>query len=119
MNTYIDSVTRLNDGSYMVKFPWKDDHAPLPSNFQVCERRTRSLARRLIQTPTLLKSYNKIIKEQERKGFMEKVISEPMPNQVHYIPHHPVRSPVQPKFALSMTAVVECRKSIQVSMTVS
>ena len=91
MNTYIDSVTRLNDGSYMVKFPWKDDHAPLPSNFQVCGQRTRSLAHRLIQTPTLMKSYKEIIKEQERKGFIEKVISEPMPNQVHYIPHHPVR----------------------------
>ena len=35
MNTYLYSVTCLNDGSYMVKFPWKDDDAPLPSNFQV------------------------------------------------------------------------------------
>ena len=92
MNTYLDSVTHLNDGSYMVKFPWKDNHAPLPSNFQVCERRTRSLACRLIQTPTLMKSYNEIIKEQERKGFIEKVISEPMPNQVYCIPHHPMRN---------------------------
>ena len=65
---------------------------PYPLTFKyICERRTRSLARRHIQTPTLMKSYNEIIKEQKRKGFIERVISEPMPNQVHYIPHHPVR----------------------------
>ena len=91
MDTYLSSVTRLNDSSYMVKFPWKDDHAPLPSNLQVCERRTRSLARKLIQTPNLMKSYNEIIKEQERRGFIEKVNSGSTPDQAHYIPHHPVR----------------------------
>ena len=91
MDTYLSSVTRLNDGSYMVKFPWKDDHAPLPSNLQVCERRIRSLARRLIQTPNLMKSYNEIIKEQERRRFIEKVNSGSTPVQAHYVPHHPVR----------------------------
>ena len=91
MDTYMNSITCLDDGSYMVKFPWKDNHPPLPSNFRVCERRTRSLARKLIHTPDLMKSYNEIIKEQERRGFIEKISSEPTSGQVHYIPHHHVR----------------------------
>lgn len=91
MDTYMNSITRLNDGSYMVKFPWKDEHAPLPSNYHVCERRTRSLARKLIHTPNLMKSYNEIIKEQEKRGFIEKINSKPTPDRVHYIPHHHVR----------------------------
>ena len=98
MDTYISSVTRLNDGSF--KFPWKDDHAPLPSNLQVCEQRTRSLARRLIQTPNLMKSYNEIIKEQKRRRFTEKVNPGSTPDQAHYIPRHPMRmTAVQHKFA--------------------
>ena len=65
MDTYIRYVTRLNDCYNMVKFPWKDDHAPLPSNLHVCEHRARSLARRLTQTPNLMKSYNEMIKERD------------------------------------------------------
>ena len=65
MDTYISSVTHLNDGSNMFKLPWKDDHAPLPSNLHVCEHRARSLARRLIQIPNLMKSYNEMIKERD------------------------------------------------------
>ena len=84
LRNLIPSLTRLNDGSYMVKFPWKDDHAPLPSNLQVCERRTRSLAHRLIQTPNLIKSYNEIIKEHERRGFIEKVNSGSTPDQAQH-----------------------------------
>lgn len=31
------SVTCQPDGSYIVKFPWKDKHPPLPSNRHICE----------------------------------------------------------------------------------
>ena len=86
MDTYLNSITRQDDGSYMVKFPWKDDHAPLPSNFHVCERRARSLAHKLIHTPDLMKKYNAIIKEQKKRGFIEKVSFTPIPSRVHYIP---------------------------------
>ena len=77
----------------MVKFPWKEYHAPLPSNFEVCQRRTRSLVRRLATTLDLIKTYNQIIKEQERRGFVERVSSTSLlrNGQIHYIPHHHVR----------------------------
>ena len=58
------SVHRDSDGSYIVGFPWKIDHPPLPSNRGVCEKRARSLARKLAQTPELLKTYGGIITDQ-------------------------------------------------------
>jgi len=73
-NPYLKSITRQDDGSYVTKFPWKEDHAPLPLNYQVIKRRTRSLVKRLSDTPDLMKIYNQIIKEQENRGFIEKVV---------------------------------------------
>ena len=62
--------------NYVANFPWKEDHAPLPSNYQVTKRRTRSLVKRLSDTPDLMKIYNQIIKEQENRGFIEKVVEK-------------------------------------------
>ena len=59
MDTYLhSSITRQDNGSYVVKFPWKEDHAPLPSNYQVSKRRTRSLVRSLAGTPDLMRTYD-------------------------------------------------------------
>ena len=83
------SITQKKDGGYTVKFPWRPDHGPLPTNFAIAERRTRSLARKLKQTPELLEMYGNIIAEQERRGFVEKVLTF-ISGNVHYIPHHAV-----------------------------
>ena len=89
MDTYLNSIIQREDGSYVVRFPWKEDHAPLPSNYEVCQQRTRSLVCRLAITPDLMKMYNQIIKEQERRGFVEKVSSTVQlgNGQAHYIYH--------------------------------
>ena len=50
MDTYLNSFAQEN-GSYVVKFPWKEDHALVPSNYEVCKCRTRSLVWRLASTP--------------------------------------------------------------------
>ena len=84
-------ITTKPDGTYSLRFPWKDSHPPLPSNYTVCSRRTRSLAVRLAKTPGLLKIYGGIIEEQEKRGFIEKVDTISRKTNVHYIPHHPVR----------------------------
>ena len=91
-------ITVQPDGTYSLRFPWKEDHPVLPSNYSVCYRRTRSLARRLAKTPELLKQYGRIIEEQERRGFIERVDSNDHKATIHYIPHHPVRkeSPTTP-----------------------
>ena len=64
LKLYIDScVTRQSDGSYSLKFPWKTDHPPLPSNYTTCEKRTRALARRLGNDHKLLQTYGNIISD--------------------------------------------------------
>ena len=91
-NLYLQShITREDDGGYCVKFPWKQDHPPLSSNYTVCMKKTRSLAHKLSQEPELLQLYDSIIQEQEQRGFIEKVSVPDLAADVHYIPHHPVR----------------------------
>lgn len=94
LKTYLNTkVSKQTDGSYTLKFPWKRDHPPLPSNYTICARRTRSMAYRLAKTPNLLRMYNTIIEYQERRGFIEKVTNnlEHTATTTHYIPYHPVR----------------------------
>jgi len=40
---------------------------------------------------TLLRMYNAIIKDQETRGFIERVSDDFERGSVHYIPHHPIR----------------------------
>ena len=58
------SVECQSDGSYINrKVPWKENHPSLPSNRHVCEKRARSLAHKLSQTPDLLQLYGEIISD--------------------------------------------------------
>ena len=66
-----NSVTRQPNGTYIVKFPWKPNHPPLPANKSTCERRVRSLVLKLSRTPETLKIYNDIVEEQLKRGFIE------------------------------------------------
>ena len=92
LQQYINTKISLQpDGSYSLRFPWKDIHPPLPSHYTICARRTRSMAYQLAKTPHLLEMYGAIIKEQEMRGFIEKVNNSNGHGSVHYIPHHPVR----------------------------
>ena len=84
------SITRQPSGCYNAGFPWKKEHPPLPSNYSICENRTRSIARRLSRTPELLKTYGDILTDYENRGFIERVDIAQTPDNAHYIPHHPV-----------------------------
>ena len=87
LKDYMQSnIKRQPDGALSMKFPWKEDHPPLPSNFSICAKRTRSLAKRLAKTPELLSMYGQIIADQESKGFIERV-NDFNTKQSHYIPH--------------------------------
>ena len=87
----MNSIERLPDGSYSARFPWKDNHPALPTNFLTCVCRTRSLASNLAKTPHLLSKYNEILTDQERRGFIERVCPPADHTKGHYIPHHAVR----------------------------
>ena len=46
------------------------------------------MLKRLAKVPNLLQVYNKIIDEQEARGFIERVEPNDAQSNVHYIPHH-------------------------------
>ena len=104
-------ISRDNDGSYVVRFPWKENHPFLPSNLAICERQTRSLARRLGRQPDLLQLYSNIISDQEKRHFIERAPSQ-RTNGVHYIPHHPVRK-TSPTTPVRIVYNCSCRQSPQ------
>ena len=78
----------MPDGTYTAKFPWKEDKPQLPSNLAICTRRTTSLVTKLRRHPEVLKLYHSIIKEQERRGLIERVDDT---SDVHYLSHHAVK----------------------------
>ena len=87
MADYIDSsISRQPDGSHVVKFPWKLNQPYLPSNRGICEKQTRSLTRKLSQTPGQLKIYGNIITEQLTCGFIENITESDIPKHGHFIP---------------------------------
>ncbi|XP_060570545.1 uncharacterized protein LOC132728870 [Ruditapes philippinarum] len=86
-----DSIT-YNNGRYTAKLPWKEDHATLPTNYDITKKRTENVIRRLRQDPSSLQTYGEIINDQEKRGFIEKVDEGITPqHKIHYIPHHGVK----------------------------
>ena len=89
LQDYLNSnVTVKPDGTYLLRFSWRTNHPPLPSNYTICAKRTRSMANPLGKTPHLLQLYNR---EQESRGFIERVSNHTSTRSAHHIPHHPVR----------------------------
>ena len=92
LKSYQESaISRTNEGTYVAKFPWKVDKPDLPSNFATCKVRTLTLVKKLRKSPKLLQLYGSIIKEQEQRGFIEKVNGDDEAANIHYLPHHPVK----------------------------
>ncbi|XP_053390070.1 uncharacterized protein LOC128552995 [Mercenaria mercenaria] len=92
LEQYQQTSIEFTDGRYSAKLPWKEDHPPLPTNYEIARKRTENTIRRLSSQPHILKKYGDIITDQEQRGFIEKIDnSADTPSQVHYIPHHPVK----------------------------
>ena len=84
-------ITQQDDGTYCAGLPWKLEHPPLPDNFNVCQKRTQSLAYRLAQFSGLLQTYNNFLKEQLSRDFIEPVLDSRKSDTTHYIPHYLVK----------------------------
>ena len=84
-------VKRMDD-RYEVSLPFKDEHPPLPDNYESSKRRLSALVHRLQQKPNVLKSYDDVIKDQLESEIIEKVNNEESvaPGKVHYLPHREV-----------------------------
>ncbi|XP_063400011.1 uncharacterized protein LOC134684639 [Mytilus trossulus] len=89
---YEKTCISYHDNRYFATLPWKEEHPPLPMNKEIAHRRTENVITRLKKEPHLLQQYGKIIGEQERRGFIEKIDEDTVTsNRVHYIPHHAVK----------------------------
>ena len=64
---------RFNGERYEIDLPWKDEMPQLPSDFDLCAKRLRSLQRRLVSQPDLLTEYDGIIREQLQNGIIEQI----------------------------------------------
>ena len=88
LSTYqASNISHLPNDTNCAKFPWKEGKPYLPSNFNICQRRTKALLTKLKLNPELLNLY--IIQEQECRGFIE-CVDNASATPVHYLFHHPV-----------------------------
>ena len=87
---FAESIT-FNNGRYQVSLPWRQQHKPLPENYQLSLYRLRGLLKRLRQMPDVLQRYNDTIQDQIKMGIVEDVPADNKHStQVHYLPHHAV-----------------------------
>ncbi|XP_077868424.1 uncharacterized protein LOC144359072 [Saccoglossus kowalevskii] len=90
---YRDSNLQFEEGKYTAKFPWKPEHPPLPTNYQLSEKRTRNLVHRL--PSDILEYYNKTIHDQISRDFVEEVLNDDN-ERGHYLLHHVVKKDSHP-----------------------
>ena len=83
-------TVRYDQGQYWVRLPWKFLHPHLPHNFDRTLGQFR-LVGQLKRDPVMFKHYDKVIQDQVKMGFVEKV-EENRPKLVdcHYLLHHSV-----------------------------
>ena len=87
--TVLDDI-KFTGYRYSVGLPWKLDHKPLPSNYNVSYLRLKSQVKKLRQTPVILEKYNDIISQQVEEGIIEQVAELEPEGKVHYLPHRAV-----------------------------
>ena len=76
-----------HDNQYWVKLPWKVDRGYLPTNYHLARHRLLSTLKKLEKNPKHIEVYSDIIREQEQKGFIEKVENAHVTESTHYLPH--------------------------------
>ena len=111
LNFFQKSVRRLENGRYMVKWPWKCEKFNLPSNFGLSYKRFLGLLEKLRKMPELIKEYEKIIKEDLEKGILE-ITDRKEGGLEHFLPHHPVISPKKIRIVYDASARMRGGKSL-------
>ena len=92
IESFNESV-HFNGKRYEVELPRKQDCPSIPSDYQLCEKRLRSLHRKMLHQPQLLREYDQIIQQQIQDGIVEIVPDKEIntdEESVHYLPHHGV-----------------------------
>ena len=86
--TFRNQYIEKRENHYVAKLPWKSDNPPMPTNHQISQTRTQKLVQKLPKDT--LQVYDRIIKEQEARGFIERVEND-HEMAGHYLPHHAVK----------------------------
>lgn len=77
-----------------MQLPWSENHPAISSDYELCVNRLKSLQRKLLKDPELIREYNQIIEEQMKKGIVENIPAEEDKEKesenVHYLPHNAV-----------------------------
>ena len=84
-----ESVKINNEGRYEVELPWIEDHAPLPTNREIAEKRLEPTIKRL-KKDGLLNDYDQVFKDWLNEGIIEKVCESEVSNNGHYLSHRAV-----------------------------
>ena len=90
--SFINNISKEGD-KYCVRLPVKESHDLLPDNYNLSLSRMKSSLKRLRKDPETLQAYDKIIRDQERDGIIERVdlSRETEPGNIHYLPHQAVK----------------------------
>ena len=81
---------RFDGQRYVSHLPFRPDHEPLPDNLEVCKTRLNNLRGRL-ERQGLISDYDKVLKDYEDEGIIERVPDhEIYNNPCHYLPHRGV-----------------------------
>ena len=87
---FVRETSKINlEGRYEVRLPWKDDHAPLPENYDVAEQRLKSTIVRL-NKKDVFRAYNGVFESWLAEDIIERVPEEEISRAGHYLPHRPV-----------------------------
>jgi len=85
---------KFTNQQYEVGLPCLRDKGEVPDHYDLCFNRPKSLQRRLIKEPDILKEYESLIMEQLGLGIIEPVVGNDDPvsrsSCIHYLLHHPV-----------------------------
>ena len=95
-----------HDGNkYTVRLPWKAEAPELPNNYLLAKGRLNSTVKQLAKTKDHLLFYDKLMKEQEAKDFIEVVKNPSVNENCHYLPHMPV---VRDSLTTPLRIVFDC-----------
>ncbi|XP_033212371.1 uncharacterized protein LOC117169969 [Belonocnema kinseyi] len=78
-----------SEGRYEVKLPWKDDHVPLPENYDVAQQRLKTTVEKL-NKQGIASAYNDVFESWLTEKIIERVPENEISRVGHYLPHRPV-----------------------------
>ena len=83
-----DSTIKYDGSKYEVHLPWKTSPLMFPTNFALAKARLQSMLSKSCKNTLMIDNYQKVLDDQEEKGFIERIPSNEInTDHAHYIPH--------------------------------